>query len=50
MSDNDEKRPEEEEVAEATSEKTEDGPDVEGHKWHHGADRAAEPGKAARQY
>ena len=51
MSDKDEKRPEEEEVAEAAAEQSEEGSDVEGHKWHHGtADKASEPDKASRAY
>lgn len=46
MSQSDDQRPDEEEVAEATSEKTDEGPEVEGHKLPHGAEKLAEPGKA----
>jgi hypothetical protein len=45
MSQSDEQPVEEEDVVEATSEASEEGPDVEGHKWYREADKAAEPSK-----
>lgn len=50
MSDSDEKRLEDDEVVAA--EQSDDGPDVEGHKWHMGeADKAAHDAeRAARPY
>jgi hypothetical protein len=51
MDERDEQRPDEEEIAEATSEPGEESPDVEGHKWAHGAVEAvSEPDKADKAY
>ena len=52
MSQPDEKHLEEEEdVVAATSEEAEEGPDVEGHKWAHGAvETVSEPDKAYKAY
>jgi hypothetical protein len=51
MSQPDEQRPEEEEVAEATSEQSDETPDVEGHQWPRlGAEAVADPGKAYKAY
>jgi hypothetical protein len=50
MSDTDEKRPEDEDVAEDTPEQAEDGAEVEGHTWVREADKASDPGKAYKAY
>ena len=49
MNEHDEQRPDEEEIAEATSEAGEESPDVEGHKWPHGTvEKLSEPDRAYR--
>jgi hypothetical protein len=48
MSDSDEKRPEDEEVAEAAPQQEDDGAEVEGHKWAHEASKVSDPGKVSR--